>query len=354
MSLLDDAAALGLLDPGGMRDHLERFPEHILEASEIGRAVKLTVSGGDVSSVAVFGMGGSAIGGELAGGLLFGQLGVPFEVVRGYAVPAHVGAGTLAVVSSYSGNTEETLAAYREATARGAQIVCSTTGGEAALMARAAGHDLVIIPGGLPPRAALAYSLMPLMVMLSRLGLISDRSEEIDDAARTAATAVDLYGIDCPVTANAAKELAVWLHGRIPVVYGTPPRTSVIANRWVGQFSENAKVVAHRNELPEMNHNEIVGWSGERPLAGSARVVFLRDTDDHPRVARRIEITREEIAQSGAEVREVKSFGDSALARLVSLVLLGDFVSFYLAMLGGVDPTPVTPIDRLKAALADT
>ena len=352
MNLLDDATGIERLDPGGMRGHLEGFPQHLGEALEIGRTAKLTVSGSGVSSVVVFGMGGSAIGGELAGGSLFEQVGVPFEVVRGYAVPAHVGTDTLAVVSSYSGNTEETLAAYSAATARGSRIVCSTTGGEVAHIAETAGHDLVRIPGGLPPRAALAYSLIPLIVILSRLGLISDRADEIDAAARAATRAVELFGVDSPTTANAAKDLALWLHGWIPVVYGTPPRTSVIANRWAGQFSENAKVVAHRNELPEMNHNEVVGWSGERPLGGAARVVFLRDADDHQRVVRRIEITREEIARSGAESRAVESFGDSALARLVSLVLLGDFASFYLAVLGGVDPTPVKPIDRLKAALA--
>lgn len=352
MNPLDDVLAIDTVDVGGMRRNIESFPEQMRDALEIGRAARLGVSGAGLSSVVVFGMGGSAIGGELAAGYLFGELGVPFQVVRGYATPEHVGGDTLAVISSYSGNTEETLSAYREVAARGARIVCSTTGGEVARIARASGHDLVTVPAGLPPRAALAYSLLPLIVVLARLGLTADKNAEIESAVRAAESAVDLLGADAPSADNPAKDLALWLRGWLPVIYGTPPWTSIVANRWVGQLSENAKIVAHRNELPEMNHNEIVGWSGRKPFGGAARVVFLSDADDHDRVARRIELTRGEVQRSGSEARVVKSSGDSLLARLVSLVLLGDFVSFYLAVLGGVDPTPVEPIDRLKAALA--
>jgi len=190
-----------------------------------------------------------------------------------------------------------------------------------------------------------------LLFVLGRLGLSPDPAGEVEGAISMMEDGVGRLGLDVPTADNDAKQLAEWLHGHVPVVYGTMPGTSVVANRWCGQFAENSKVVAHRNELPEMNHNEIVGWSGIDPMGGDARVVFLRDADDHPRVARRIEITRETVAAAGAEVLYVTSRGETRLARLMSLVQVGDFASFYLAVLGGVDPTPVAPIDRLKKEL---
>jgi glucose/mannose-6-phosphate isomerase len=287
----------------------------------------------------------------MAAGYLAGSLKVPLSVVRGYELPGYVGPSTLVYVSSYSGNTEETLSAYEEARSRGAVIVASTTGGEVARIAAQEGHDVVNVPAGYPPRAALGFSLVPLLFVLARLGLAPDPSGDLEDAIAVVEQGVGRLGADVDTDNNEAKDIARWLHGHVPVVYGTVPGTSVVASRWCGQLSENSKVVAHTNELPEMNHNEIVGWSGSRPMGGEARVVFLRDKDDHARVARRIEITREEIASTGAEVREVESRGETRLGRLMSLVQVGDFVSFYLAALEGVDPTPVAPIDRLKKEL---
>lgn len=353
MNILGDATGMRDSDPAGMSRHLESFPAHLTEAREIGRRSGLTVSSDGVTSIVVLGMGGSAIGGELASGYLVGDLDVPFGVVRGYDVPGYVDPNTLVFVSSYSGNTEETVSAYRVAAERGARIVCSTTGGEIARLASEWGHDLVTIPGALPPRAALAYSLVPTLVALARLGFIDEPDGQIDDAVAVAEDNVGLYGLDVSPERNAAKDLALWFWGHIPVVYGTAPMTSVVASRWAGQLSENSKTIAHRNELPEMNHNEIVGWSGPHVLAGEARVVLLRDADDHARVARRIHLTRDEIAATGAGVREVESRGETRLGRLVSLVGLGDFVSLYLALLEGVDPTPVAPIDRLKRSLSE-
>jgi len=351
MNMLDDRAKMIAGDPGGMRGHLEGFGDQLREAVRMGRETPLKVSSEGISSVAVVGMGGSAIGGDMAAGYLAGSLRVPLSVVRDYELPGYVGPSTLVYVSSYSGNTEETLSAYAEARERGAAIVASTTGGEVGRIAAQEGHDVVSVPLGYPPRAALGFSLVPLLFVLGRLGLAPDPAGDVEDTIVTVEEGVRRLRLDVPADANKAKDLALWLHGHVPVIYGTVPGTSVVASRWCGQLSENSKVVAHRNELPEMNHNEIVGWSGSRPMGGDARVVFLRDEDDHVRVARRIEITRDEIASTGADVREVESRGATRLARLMSLVQLGDFVSFYLAMLEGVDPTPVAPIDRLKKEL---
>ena len=351
MSTLDDREKLNGGDPGGMSGHLEGFSDQLREAVRMGRETPLKVSGEGVGSVAVVGMGGSAIGGSMAAGHLAGSLKVPLSVVRGYELPGYVGRSTLVYVSSYSGNTEETLSAYAEARARGARIITSTTGGEVGRIAAQEGHDVVNVPAGYPPRAALGFSLVPLLFVLGRLGLAPDPSGDLEDTIAVVEEGVGRLGLDAPTERNEAKDLAQWFHEHVPVVYGTVPGTSVVASRWCGQLAENSKVVAHTNELPEMNHNEIVGWSGSRPMGGEARVVFLRDKDDHARVARRIEITRDEIASAGAEVREVVSRGATKLGRLMSLVQVGDFVSLYLAVLAGVDPTPVAPIDRLKKAL---
>jgi glucose/mannose-6-phosphate isomerase len=273
-------------------------------------------------------------------------------VVRDYSLPGFVGPSTLVYVSSYSGNTEETLSAYAEARERGAAIVCSTTGGEVGRIAAQEGHDIIEVPPGYPPRAALGYSLVPLLHVLSKLGLAPDPSDDVADAAAVAQAGVGRLGLDADTDENEAKRLAAWFYGHVPVVYGSVPAMSVVASRWCGQFSENSKIVAHRNELPEMNHNEIVGWSPTGALGGKARVVFLRDSDEHPRVSRRIDITRRTIERTGTEVREATSSGRTALGRLVSLIQIGDFTSFYLAVLNGVDPTPVAPIDALKKELA--
>lgn len=352
MSKLDDREGMSACDPSGMREHMEGFPGQLEEAAGIGRNAPLQLQSDGISAVAVAGMGGSAIGGELAAGHLASSMSVPLSVVRDYSLPAWVGPSTLVYVSSYSGNTEETLSAYAQARERGARIVCSTTGGEVGRIAAESGHDVIRIPSGYPPRAALGFGLVPLLIVLGKLGLAPDPDVDIRDAISVTEDGVKRLGTAAPTERNEAKELASWFFGHVPVVYGAVPGTSVVANRWCGQFSENSKVVAHRNELPEMNHNEIVGWSGTLPMGGAARVLFLRSEDDHPRVARRMDISSDSIAATGADVRSVTSRGATRFGRLISLVQLGDFVSFYLAVLAEVDPTPVAPIDRLKKELA--
>ncbi|MBD3348655.1 MAG: bifunctional phosphoglucose/phosphomannose isomerase [Candidatus Eisenbacteria bacterium] len=353
MNILEDLAGMREIDRGGMRAHIESFPNHLVRALEIGRGTELGLSGEGVTAIAVLGMGGSAIAGDLVAGLLADELRVPMRSVRGYELPGFVDPATLVFVSSYSGNTEETLAAYDAADATGARIACLTSGGEVARLAGERGHDVIRMPPGFPPRAALAFSFVPMLVSLWRLGLAGDPREEIEDAVSVCRDTVARCGLERPVDRNPAKEIAAWLAGKVPVVYGATPRASAIATRWAGQLSENAKTIAHANELPEMNHNEIVGWGGEEPLSGRGAVIFLRDAEDPERVSRRADLTRDEIRASGAPVRDVESRGETRLARMLSLVGLGDFVSLYLAFLKCVDPTPVEPIDRLKSALSN-
>ena len=352
MTMPKSAEEIAGRDPGGMYDHMMGFQRQLMEADAIGRDAALRTSIDGVTSIVALGMGGSAIGAEFASAYLENTLPIPMRVVRGYAVPEYVGSQTLVLASSYSGNTEETLSAFDDSLGRGARVVCVTTGGQLAELAGERGLDIVRIPAGLPPRAALGYSLVPQLWIMHKLGLTPDPSHEIEEAAGVAAELATLYAVERGTVENVAKELAEWFFERIPVVYGAVPWTSVVASRWCGQISENSKLVGHRNELPEMNHNEIVGWSAARPVGGVSRVLFLRDSGEHPRIARRFEVTRQIIDDTGADTREAWSMGESGLARLISLVVLGDFMSYYLAMLTGADPTPVKPIDRLKAALA--
>ena len=354
MKLLDDAKRLREGDPFGMSRHIEGLPRQLEEALTIGRDARLAVGGEGLSSIALFGMGGSAIGAELVKGYLGDRLGLPLEVVRSYSVPAYVGPETLVVISSYSGDTEEALSAYDAAASRGARIVCSTTDGELLERARASGHDLIRIPGGLPPRAAVGYSLVPLLVLLWRLGVTDDPSEEVAAAIATLEESVGRLGLESPSAENPAKELPEWLDGSVPVIYGTEPRTAAVASRWETQFAENAKLWAHSAALPEMNHNEVVAVASPGAIGRERRFVFLRDAEDHPRIALRVGITRRMLDEIGASTREVVSSGRSRLARLFSLVILGDFASYYLAALAGVDPTPIGPIEALKDALAES
>ncbi|MEP7029104.1 MAG: bifunctional phosphoglucose/phosphomannose isomerase [Candidatus Eisenbacteria bacterium] len=303
------------------------------------------------SLLALGGMGGSAIAGNLVFGLAQDRLPFPTLVVRDYRWPAAVAGNALAVLSSYSGTTEETLALLEAAEARGLRRVGVTTGGVLAARLDAANAPWRGLPAGLPPRAALGYSVVSLARLLEALG---DPGE--GEAAWLEALAVLEEGNArlapaAPEAGNPAKALARALVGRAVVVYGSAGPAAAVARRWKGQVNENAKTPAFDAALPEMNHNEIVGWQALPDLHARCAAVFLADASDAPRIVRRREITRAILAEEGIESHEVKSTGESALARLLSLVQVGDWMSYYLAVLAGVDPTPIVKIDRLKREL---
>jgi glucose/mannose-6-phosphate isomerase len=280
---------------------------------------------------------------------LASDLTVPFLVNRNYTLPAFVGSSTLVIVSSYSGNTEETIAAHREALRRKATVLAITSGGKTASLA--AKGPIIRIPGGLPPRAALGYSFFPLLIALSASGFIADRSRAIRETIailerRTAACA------DPSSPDNPALLLARQLRGRIGIVYSGAEHFDSVGTRWRGQIAENGKSLAFGHVIPEMNHNELVGWKALGEPMRAMQVFILRDKDDQPRVQRRMDITRDVLAEHTSRITEVRSEGVSLLARMFSLVALGDWMSFYLAVLHGIDPTPVAVIDRLKQELA--
>lgn len=347
---LDDVRAI---DTSGMYDILTRFPAQVEEAITIGESARLPRPPRGITSIVLTGLGGSAIAGDLLRSYLAGRLKVPMTVNRHYTLPAFVGRGTLVLVSSYSGNTEETNAAHRAALRRGARIVCISSGGTTARLAQRHKSPLIRIPGGLPPRGALGYSFFPLLLALTRMGFVASRAREITETVTLLRAQAKAFS-DPGSEENPALAIAGMLDRRIGILYAAADLLEPVATRWRGQLEENSKSLAFSNTLPEMNHNEIVGWQVPTDAMKEMQVIFLRDAEDHPRVQTRIDVTRSLLLPSTGRITEVWSQGVGRLARMFSLVQLGDWVSLYLAVAHGVDPTPVDAIDRLKRALADT
>lgn len=343
-------AQIRSVDPSCMYDLIKNFPHQVEEAVTIGNTAKLRVNARGIHHIVLCGMGGSAIGGDLLRSYAADELSVPFFINRSYSLPAFVGPKTLIIVSSYSGNTEETLACYREAIKRQARILAISSGGNVEAMARRYKHTHITVPGGPSPRAALGYSFFPLLVTFVRLGLLSSKQREIAETIALLKSKANDYS-DPERGANTALVYALQLQGRIGVVYSASERLDAVNTRWRGQIAENAKSLMWGHVLPEMNHNELVGWNTLRDQMRQLQVFFLRDKEDHPRVAKRIEITKEVLSEYTSHITEVWSEGRSRLARLFSLVHLGDWVSFYLAILHGNDPMPVRVIDYLKEEL---
>ncbi|MBI2881153.1 MAG: bifunctional phosphoglucose/phosphomannose isomerase [Candidatus Tectomicrobia bacterium] len=352
---LDDPGEVARRDPNGMFTLLRRWPEQWKEAAALAREARLPGGAppGGFRHVVISGMGGSAIGGDLLRSHLADSLAVPLVVNRSYACPGFVGPDTLFVAVSYSGNTEETLASLADALHRGAEVVGVTSGGALGEECRRAGKTVLIIPRGLPPRQALGHLFLPALGLLAGLGLAPDPSAAIEETGKRMREWVRAYGPEVPARENEAKRLAASLRGRVPVVYGVQDRTDAVALRWRGQFHENSKNWASSNVLPELDHNEINAWASLSELTRRCvTLIFLEDEEDGGRMVRRREITRELIAPHVSACLSVRSSGRCRLARLFSLIVLGDFASCYLAVLNRVDPLPVPVIEDLKKALA--
>jgi glucose/mannose-6-phosphate isomerase len=298
----------------------------------------------------IAGMGGSGIGGALAAAAIGDEASRPISIVQGYELPSWTTPESTVLCTSYSGNTEETLACYEAAGAVGARRVVATSGGELGALARRDGVPVIPIAGGLQPRAALGYVFTAAVEVAGLAGVAPRRTPELDVAAAHLEELAREWGPNGPADSE-PKVLAQALHGSIPLLYGAGP-TRPVAYRWKCQFNENSKLHAFDHVLPELDHNELMGWERAAELAPFA-AVFLDDDDLHPRVARRIEVTREIIAGQASTTIVIPSRTGSRLQRLLALVLLGDLTSIYLAALRGVDPSPIAGIDTLKAALND-
>jgi len=293
-------------------------------------------------------MGGSAIGGDLATAALGDCATRPIRVVRGYAIESWTLPDSLVLCASYSGNTEETLACFEAAGAAGTQRVVLTTGGTLARLAREEGVPVIGVPAGMQPRAAVVYMTIGALECAALCGAAPALHAEIDTATALLEQLIEEWGPGAPED-SLAKRLARELHETIPVIHGAASTTAV-GRRWSTQINENAKVLAFWSELPEANHNQICGWERGREMAPFSGV-FLGDPDQHPRVKRGIELMTAEVERTGAPAIQVDARGESRLERVLSLVLLGDIVSVYLAVVSDVDPTPVEALSRFKQRL---
>ena len=337
-------------DKSDFRKLLIDFPNQVEDAVRIGKKFSVPYKNSHIQNIVVNGLGGSAIGGDLLRSYLAEELTVPFIVNRHYYLPKFVNERTLVVVSSYSGNTEETIAAHTDAKKRKAKVLCISSNGQTVQMAKKFKHPLVTIPKGLPPRAALGYSFFPILISLIQMKLIKSKDADIKETIAMLKKKSKLYSLLSDK--NPALILAKQLYMKLPIIYSAADRFDIVNLRWRGQITENAKQLTFGHVLPEMNHNELVGWKVLRRMMEEEMVVlFLRDKFDHERVKVRMEVTKGVINQYASKVIEVHSEGRTLLARMFSLVYLGDWTSYYLAILNGVDPTPVKVIDYLKNEL---
>jgi len=320
-----------------MLDDVLAIPDHLRDA--LWRVESARLEAVPSAGLMVCGMGGSAIGGDLAVAALGDMLTGPLVTVRGYALPSWATPEWTILCSSYSGDTEETLACFDAAEALGARRIVASTGGALVDGAREAGVPVIGLPGLLPaPRTAVAYMLVCAVEVAALAGVAPRIHTEIDTAAAFLAERGEELQ-------RRAAEIAARLEGSVPVVVGAD-LTAPVARRWKTQINENAKVQAFFSELPEADHNEICGWGGDGFAA-----VLLEDADQHPRERRRIELTAEAIAESGATAIRVETEGETRVARLLWATVLGDLVSLVLADARGVDPLPVEAIEGFKAAL---
>lgn len=331
-----------------MMEYLSNLPEQFASSLNLDLAFASRLKR-DYRQVVVSGLGGSAIGGDILRTYAARKAKIPVVVVRDYDIPAFVNQDTLFLAVSYSGNTEETLSAYGQARQKGAAIICITTGGKLKQRAEEDGYQVVEIPAGLVPRAATGYLFAPLVLLLEELGIVAGVRPELEETVTVLRAMRDNLG--AADAANQARSIARKLKDSLPVIWGTSGISEVAALRWKAQINENAKCPAYYNVFPELNHNEIVGFEVPPQLLSSMSCIILRDQYDHERVKRRIEISKGIIKDKVKSIIEVKSQGESYLARFYSLVYIGDYASVYLALEYGINPTPVAVIDYLKAEL---
>ena len=348
---LDNELAMRQLDPQDMLGWVERFPEQVADAWTRADAIRLPETHRDKRHIVILGMGGSAIGGDLLAALLEAEAPVPVTVIRGYQLPAWVGPESLVIASSYSGNTEETLTGFETALQRGAAVVALTTGGRLSRLAHEKGVPVVLFPGGGQPRAAIGYSWILLLGIVQALGYYRMPAKARAETAHILDELSTTYGPKVPEANNPAKQYARMAYGRIVFTLGGE-HLAPVARRWKTQFNENSKQWAAYDEMPELNHNTIVGTRAPEDLAEHVLVISLESATQHPRIRTRWEITAEIFRREGLPHLRLHAPGEHPFTQMMALIHLGDFISVYLAFLNGKDPSEIDNIHYLKQALA--
>ena len=338
------------LDKENMFNAIWEFPDNLSEANKLGQSIKLQQDYRSINSIVVAGMGGSAIGGDVVSVLEKECIDIPFFVCRGYSVPNWVNKNTLVICSSYSGNTEETLAALDDSMIKGAQVCGVTTGGSLAKKLKIENKDVVIIPSGLQPRAALAYSFVPMIKLLQKIGILDTKIDSwLPSVIESLLNDRELHSQDSKE--NPVFKLADQIHNKIPIIYSDNSTMNVAALRLKGQICENSKMLCYHNDLPELNHNEIVGWENNSILFDHLFLIWLCDKADHERVKHRIDITQTILNEKKVDQYVIKMTGNLFQVRFLNMIHYGDWLSYWCAIAHNTDPSPVTNIDRLKTEL---
>jgi len=344
---LDDRHIIDLYDSQKMIEILHDFPNHCSNAYLHSKKIEPTPLKNNINNIIVLGMGGSSIAGDMLKNTLLSELAVPIIVNRDYDIPHFVNENTLALVVSYSGETEETLSAFNQALEKKANIITFSTGG--ALKEASLKNNIyhVELPLGFMPRAALAYLFFPLLETLIKLKLISNKDKEIEELFNLLKFLHKSWKFDIPTEQNLAKKLAQRFYNKIPVIYTNSGYLESVALRWKNQINENSKALAHINCFPEILHNEVAAYTKNISVYENLSVLFLIDPE-YKNVTRQV-ISLKQIIQNYLPIMELNPLGDLPLEKMISLTYLGDFVSVYLAYLYQQDPTPIQLIERIKS-----
>jgi len=328
-----------------MKKLIEGFTQQLTHAIKLGQSMDLVRPGSDIRNIIITGMGASGIGANLVESLTFGRVPIPITVSKGYNIPQFVSPHTLFIACSYTGDTEETLAAVHKGMLKRAHIICVTCGGKMLELAKEYNLFYIQVPGGSSsPRSQIGYLMISLLYALYHTNLIG--------AAFIKETENSIEYLDRGEKAiqSEAELIAKKLRGKLPIIY-CDERLKSMATRFQNQINENAKQLAHVNTFPEMNHNEIVGWHFPESVLQQSQVIYLYSDHDHERVEKRMEICREIFEKRSNPIIDIVAEGASLLEQYYYLIHLTDWISYYLAKENGIDPDPVEAIDFLKGEL---
>ena len=348
LTVLDQLDKVRAIDKSNMLKSCEKTPSFCRDAIERAEKVEIPSSFKSPKNVIVAGMGGSAIGGGLLKDWLYDRASIPIEVCRGYVLPAYADENSLVIAVSYSGETEETLNVFLEAIRRRCMVVTVSSGGHLQTFSQKLKIPHVAMLSGFPaPRAAIAYTFFPLVVLMRELRIVKKVKEEIEEALQVLQKVSEENALRTPLKNNKAKKLALEIESTVPIVYGFR-QYSAVARRLKCQFNENSKVPSKFDVFSELNHNEVVGWEAPKNLTETFSIILIRDPKESLEIEQRIEVTKQIASQKVCKILEIRAVGKQKLAKMLSAMYFGDFVSIYLALLRGVDPTPTKTIMHLK------
>ncbi|HJM84314.1 MAG TPA: bifunctional phosphoglucose/phosphomannose isomerase [Candidatus Marinimicrobia bacterium] len=339
-----------MLDQSDMRGAITEFPNQIKKSFSIMSTWKARLEYRNIENIMVLGMGGSAIGGDVARVLAQNANSAPIIINRSYNIPEWVGSNTLILACSYSGGTEETLSAFAQCRERNCPIIVISTGGIITDYADKYDLDRIHIPSGYQPRAALGFSFSLILILLNRLGFVQN---QIVEMVEKSIESLELLSIEMNKDENKALAIAENIHTTCPIIYGSEELTWVAALRFRGQLAENAKMLSFHNHFPEQNHNEIEGWTVNKDIMNRFSIIWLKDEDDHSGTQARMQISSALLESSAGSQLEISQTGKNRVERLLKLIHFTDWISYYAALLNNVDPTPVNRIQELKLKISE-